>query len=329
MAKFALTIASLFFLTTTALCSELQEGTLNSDLVPSPAKYAVILPEGYAASTKPFPLLLLLHGGKNSHTELVFWKDILDQLWAEGKISKMVVAMPATGKPTLEGRSEYADFQDGSEKWYSFVIGPFLSHIRQHYHVSANRVDTAIGGFSMGGLGALRFAFTNPDKFAGVAGWEPSVLPAYYWKDVKSRNRFHYSDEFLGTIYGQPFEDSWEANNPALIVKANVEAIRKSGIQIYIECGDEDYLNLHEGTEFLHRVLWDFRIQHEYHSVRGADHLGRTVKQRAREGLQFLDRALHPLGEDRDPQRLDLINIFRDLKAKAERDSPDDGSPAP
>ena len=214
------TILPLVALTATAFPSELRQGSLKSDLVPSPVNYSVVLPDGYEAAKKPFPLLLLLHGGKSSHEELAWWKETFDQLWAEGKISKMVVAMPNAGTPTIEGRSEYVDFHDGSQKWYSFVMGPFLSHMRQQYKVSADSADTAIGGYSMGGLGALRFAFKNPDKFAGVAGWEPSVLPAYYWKDVRSRNRFHYSDEFLERIYGKPFEGNWEANNPALIAKS-------------------------------------------------------------------------------------------------------------
>jgi S-formylglutathione hydrolase len=140
---------------------------------------------------------------------------------------------------------------------------------------------------------------------------------------VKNRNRFHYSDEFLERVFGKPFAGNWEANNPASIVKSNADAIRQSRLQIYIECGDEDYLNLDEGTEFLHRSLWDLRIPHEYHSVRGADHLGRTIDQRSREGLIFLDRALHPLGDDQDPARLEMIELWRDLKTKAEQDSPD------
>jgi S-formylglutathione hydrolase len=310
-------------LTTAAFPSELRQGTLESDLVPSPVRYSVILPDGYDGAEEPLPLLVLLHGGKSSNEELVSWKVAFDELWAEGRIFPVVVAMPNTGTPTIEGRSEYVDFHDGSQKWYSFVMGPFLSHIRHQYHVSAEAAKTAIGGYSMGGLGALRFAFKNPDKFAGVAGWEPSVLPAYYWTDVRSRNRFHYSDEFLEKIYGKPFVSNWEANNPALIAKTNADALRDSKLQIYIECGDEDYLNLDEGTEFLHRSLWDLGIPHEYHSVRGADHLGRTLDARSREGLQFLDRALNPLAEDQDPARREMIELWRDPKTKAEQESPD------
>jgi S-formylglutathione hydrolase len=318
------TIVALASLSVSAVGSELRESKLESDLVPSPVAYGVVLPDGYGAATEPFPLLLLLHGGKSSHKELATWKGTLDDLWAHGKLPKMVVAMPSTGKATIEGRTEYMDFKDGSEKWYSFVVGPFLDHMRREYNVSREGKRTVVGGVSMGGLGALRVGLRNPGKFAALAAWEPGIMPAIHWKDVKPRNRFVYSDQFLEKVYGRPFDATfWEGNNPAGIVKANAEKIRTSGLQIYIECGDEDYLNLHEGTEFLHRVLWECGIPHEYHLVRGADHLGRTLERRTGEGLQFLGRSLCPEGEDRDPGRLEMIDIWRDLKMEAEKKSPD------
>jgi S-formylglutathione hydrolase len=43
-------------------------------------------------------------------------------------------------------------------------------------------------------------------------------------------------------------------------------------------------------VEFLHRVLWDHAIPHEYRLVRGADHLGRTLTGRLRDGFRFLTR---------------------------------------
>ena len=76
--------------------------------------------------------------------------------------------------------------------------------------------------------------------------------------------------------------------------KANPDKIRASGLQIYLDCGDEDMFLLFEGSEFLHRVLYDARIKHEYHLVLGADHLGRTVRPRSMEALQFLTRVLMP-----------------------------------
>ena len=90
----------------------------------------------------------------------------------------------------------------------------------------------------------------------------------------------------------------WEANNPASIAKANAQRIIRSGMQIYLDVGDHDMFGLHEGTEFLHRVLWDNGIEHEYHLVHGADHVGRSLRPRNIEALEFFERVLNPPGPD-------------------------------
>ena len=72
---------------------------------------------------------------------------------------------------------------------------------------------------------------------------------------------------------------------------------------------------LFEGSEFLHRVLYDAGIKHEYHLVRGADHLGRTVRPRSMEALQFLTRDLIP--PPPDPGAAPTRKTLAPLMAKA------------
>jgi S-formylglutathione hydrolase len=124
---------------------------------------------------------------------------------------------------------------------------------------------------------------------------EPGIDPVLKWIDLKPRNKFWRGQELMETIFGKPFDEAyWEANNVATITVAKAEKLRESGLGIYIEVGDEDAFYLHEATEFLHRILWDHKIPHEYHLVRGADHVGRTIRPRAMEGLAFLARILNP-----------------------------------
>jgi len=72
------------------------------------------------------------------------------------------------------------------------------------------------------------------------------------------------------------------------------ERLGQPDLGIYIEAGDEDAFHLHEAAEFLRRILWDHKIPHEYHLVRGADHVGRAIRPRAMEGLAFLERLINP-----------------------------------
>ncbi len=305
------------------LPSEITQGQLTSELVPGTIPYRVLLPGGYDQETEPLPLLLLLHGGGGSCEDLDWWKPVFDELWDAGKLPKLVVAMASVGEREIERRARYMDFRDGSEKWESFVITDFLSHLRGQFPISDEPNKTLIAGISDGGFGALRIAFKHPETFAGVVGFEPAILPALRWNDVMPRNHFFISKDVLTRYYGNPIDEAyWAANNPATIAHTNADRIRRSGLAVYLECGDNDYLNLHEGTEFLHQVLWNAGIEHEYHLVRGADHLGGSLPERMKEGVAFLQRVLNPPDDDSNQELQQMIDYFRTVKEPAERESP-------
>ena len=50
--------------------SEYIEARLETNLMPGPVEYSVLLPDGYGPRAEPFPLLLLLHGGGGSAAQL-------------------------------------------------------------------------------------------------------------------------------------------------------------------------------------------------------------------------------------------------------------------
>jgi S-formylglutathione hydrolase len=80
-----------------------------------------------------------------------------------------------------------------------------------------------------------------------------------------------------------------------------------------LEVGDNDFVNAHDGTEFLHRVLWDLDISHEYHLVRGADHGGPTFRPRMRATYAWLTAALAAAAEPA-PEQLALDAIRAQLE---------------
>ena len=99
----------------------------------------------------------------------------------------------------------------------------------------------------------------------------------------------------MESIFGKPLDEAyWEANNPANMAVANTARLRDSGLGIYFDAGDEDMFHLQEAAEFLHRILFDRQIPHEYHLVRGADHLGASLPPRINDGLAFLARIMNP-----------------------------------
>ena len=269
--------------------AELIQADFQTNLVPHAVPYAVLLPDGYKEG-EPLPLLIFLHGGGGDRTALTRLRDLFEEQWNSGRVPKMVVATPSVTQ-----RCFYMDYEDGTEKWETLIVGPFREHLQKTYHASSDPKKNFMMGPSMGGEGTLRMGLKYPEKFGAIAAQEPGIEPILHWKDMQPRHRFWRDDNLFETAFGKPVDPSyWEANNPASIAKANSRRLIDSGLQIYLDVGDQDMFLLFEGTEFIHRILWDGGVVHEYHIVHGADHVGRTLRPRTAEALQFFARVLNP-----------------------------------
>ncbi len=290
--------------------SRVEMSKLPVDFVPEGVPYAAILPPGSDQSA-PMPLCLVLHGGGGSHQNLVDSKPIFDELWASGAMPPMVLA-----SASISPLGFYLDHPDGSVRWERFIAQDFIAHLRRTYNVGGDRNSTIISGTSMGGHGSLRIAFRNPDRFAAVAALEPALDPALQLDDVGERNHFFYplvlesgGDATADRLIGSNRDSAlFKANNPANLAIANADAIRASGLAIYIEAADQDVFNLHDGAEFLHRLLWDLDIAHEYHMARGADHVGPSLLPRMRSAYAWVGSVLRPP----DPRANEITPAERD-----------------
>lgn len=271
-----------------ALDGKLVETTVPSTLVPGPVPVTVYTPPGYDPErASPYPLLIQLHGGGGSNKNMNAMAGLLEQAIAEGRLPPVVSVMPSVG------RSFYMDFRDGSEKWESFVVKDLLAWMRRSYHLVPGRDGTLITGISMGGMGSLRMAFKHPSVFQAVASMEPGIEPALAFDDIQLRDRFWRSDALFERIYGSPVDRTWWAqNNPASIAQADPE--RLVPLKIYLEAGDQDMYYLHHGTEFLHRVLFDAGLSHEYRLVQGADHIGPSIAPRFHDAMSWFGRVMNP-----------------------------------
>jgi S-formylglutathione hydrolase len=231
--------------------------------------------------------MLMLHGGNGSEQDLLRFTTLIDEEINEGRIPPLVIAMPSAR------RSLYMDYRDGSQRWETFIVSELLPHLRKSLNVATKHEQTYIGGWSMGGHGSLRLAFKHPDTFAAVAALEPAIEPALFWHEVGENVRFWRSEKVLEEMFGSPIDTKyWEDNNPATIAMRDPE--RLLDLAIYIEVGDQDMLYLHKGTEFLHRILFDAGLAHEYRLVHGAEHVGPSLAPRLLDALGFIGRQIAP-----------------------------------
>jgi len=284
----AAVLLALFATPALALDGKLTEGVVATAKAPAPVPITVYTPPGYdPARAQPYPLVIQLHGGNGSNQNMVQMANFLERAIKEGRIPPVVSVMPSAG------RSFYMDYKDGSQKWEGFIVEDLLAHMRRTSNVVKGRQGTLITGVSMGGMGSLRIAFKHPDVFQAVASQEPGIEPALAYKDIQLRDRFWRADALFQQIYGSPVdEDYWAANNPATIASKNPQ--RLVGLGIYLEAGDQDMFFLHHGTEFVHRILFDAGISHEYRLVRGAEHVGPSIEPRFIDAMSFFGRVLNP-----------------------------------
>jgi enterochelin esterase-like enzyme len=162
---------------TPVAASEPLAGTLRDDRLTSPIigedfTYRIYLPPDYM--TRPqhrYPVLYMLHGNGGNYTE---WSDSFlpeqaDRMIVAGEIPPLIIVMPDDGETTY-----WANWSEGP-RWGDYVTEDVVSTIDQRYRTLANARSRAIGGLSMGGLGALNLAFQHPDVFGVAGGHSPSV----------------------------------------------------------------------------------------------------------------------------------------------------------
>jgi S-formylglutathione hydrolase FrmB len=255
---------------------------LQSHILGEAVHYCVMLPPGYdtaAAGHSPrrYPVLYFLHGlGDNEQTLFKGggW-DLIEDLRQKGQVSDFLVVAP-------EGRrSFYINSADGRVRYSDFFIREFIPYIESHYSIRRERSARAISGFSMGGYGALRFAFAHSELFSSVSA-QSAALIAEPPRQAESGP--------LGTVFGNPIDvRHWDQNSPFVLAKRNRAQIRASGLSIYFNCGSKDEFGFDRAAEELHRQLQAEGIQHEYHLYpgnHGAEyflaHLGEVLKFHAR-----------------------------------------------
>ena len=121
------------------LGAEYVESSVDSEIVPGPVEFAVLLPDGYEEASAPYPLLFNLHGGGGNRNVLRRGRPIFERMWNEGSLSRMVVVTPS-----VTPRCFYMDYRDGSQKWETFLVGEFLEHIRRTYNVRTDKAGTML-----------------------------------------------------------------------------------------------------------------------------------------------------------------------------------------
>jgi enterochelin esterase-like enzyme len=152
--------------------------------------YTVYLPAGYAESQARYPVIYLLHGRGDNMDAWLNVRATLDRMIAAGELPPLIAVMPDF--PSSSRGGYYVDsLLDSILKRPELIETAFMSdlipHIDATFRTVAAREGRAVGGYSMGGYGALRYALAYPQTFTGAIVLSPAVYTPLPPKDSSAR----------------------------------------------------------------------------------------------------------------------------------------------
>lgn len=213
----------------------------------------VLLPAGYAAAARRYPVLYLLHGHGGGADD--WWKNAdakgtsLEQLLSGvAGLPPLIVVMPDGGYDGWysDWYGVDVDGHNGTDAnkapaWETFHTAELIRFIDGRYRTVWDRAGRFVAGLSMGGFGAMHYALGHPDLYRAAGSFsgaldtrlddpaEPLVQPVVQnLPDRKPPDNCVWGD-------GVTQHDNWVAHNPADQVQ---EGSAAQQVAIYASSGD-------------------------------------------------------------------------------------------
>jgi S-formylglutathione hydrolase FrmB len=258
----------------------LDSRALGGDLV-----YSLYLPPGYGEGDRRYPVLYLLHGAEGNHLEWLhtgYLRETLDKMIADGSVAPMIVVMPDGG-----GNSWYVDSKDvgGPGNYATAISSDLVQHIDATLRTKAEPRYRAVGGLSMGGFGALRFAFQQPFRYVAAASFSGA-----FWARIKPDTVLgDWAQRIFEGSFGRPFDTArFLAQSPMTTVD-QLKGVPHPPV-VYLTVGDQDRYKLYNDTFELFHHMRELGLPVEMRMT-GGDHEWETWAAELPDALLFIDRA--------------------------------------
>src|SRR3954447_5902331 len=200
--------------------------------------YNVYLPPGYAGSSRRYPVIYLLHGRGDSMSAWTQVKGTLDDMIARGDIPATIAIMPDA--PWSSRASYYVDSNyrgaDPGRPVETAMIKDLIPHVDATYRTLAQRDGRIVGGYSMGGYGALRWSLAYPELFAAAIVLSPAVYYPTPPADSSTREFGAFGEG--GSLFSTA---AWlKRDYPAVFPQF---AAKNLPLHMFIAVGDDEYKN--------------------------------------------------------------------------------------
>ena len=238
--------------------SDVDYGTLQKDVTyystvaGDDKQVNVLLPAGYDEKAV-YPVLYVVHGFGGDHNSHIDTDSYLTLLYGNMLHDGLTVPMVLVGVDMYTDK--LADKDSKTDEELRFIYDKLIDEIHTDlmpfieatYPVSAERLDTAVGGVSEGGAKSLCIGFKWLDDFGWIGSFAPDtgVIPTEYFKGT-----------FWNTPYMQEFPQPTAENTPRYL---------------YMAVGSEDPWNI-DCTLYYRDVLDGMGVKNRTDYVEGYGH---------------------------------------------------------
>jgi enterochelin esterase-like enzyme len=256
--------------------SRLDAGVFHTPALDREMPFFVYLPPGYDLDPGArFPVLYMLHGMGGSSWE---WAELglfgaADELVASGAIDPFLIVLP-------QGDQAYWFDHANGDDYGAYVARDVVAEIDQRYRTIPAREARAVGGLSMGSMGALQLAINYPNVF-GAVGAHGLTL-----RDYPSMAE-HLGEELSPRWLGD--ERRYAAFDPISLYRQLPAVARR--LDIWLDVGADDAHWRPIAAEF-HQQLLEDHVPHEWRILPGGHDPGRYQRAHAKEYLRFYGKAL-------------------------------------
>jgi S-formylglutathione hydrolase FrmB len=248
------------------LTPELSQLTLQTTILsPTETTVRVLLPMGYAISTRRYPVIYLLHGGLEDSSA---WTTV-------GNVEQVTAGKPVIVVMPSEGQFGYYTnwFNKGAfgpPLWETYNVDQLIPYVDRTYRTIAKRSGRAVAGLSLGGAGATSLAARHPDLFGAVGSFSGAV-------DITTPANRETLDPVASLIFGtwEAEQVRWRGSNGSDLA-AN---LRNTDLSFYSGQGTSAPAGLanlekmiHEDNVSMNARLNHFRIAHAWDNYAGGVH---------------------------------------------------------
>lgn len=219
---------------------------INTRSLCRPTNVQIILPNDISSDRtahnpnyqRPTKTLILLHGYSGGSSDWLHHSPI-EELAVTYNLA--IVCPSGENSFYLDGK--------GTGKAYGRLVGEELvAYLRKTFRLAEKRKDTYIGGFSMGGFGALHTGLLYADTFSKIMALSSAMI-VHRIKNQKPGYVDHAADyDYYAAVFGDLDKLEESENNPETLVRKR-KAENKPLPDIFMACGSKDFL-LEENRRF-------------------------------------------------------------------------------